>query len=909
MIGNRLGPYEITAKLGEGGMGEVWRALDSRLKREVAIKVLPAAFTEDKERLARFEREAQLLAQLHHPNIASIFGLEDSDGTRALVMELVEGTTLAERLEAGRLAMADVLSLAVQIAQALEAAHEKGIVHRDLKPQNIKIAPDGTVKVLDFGLAKAMDASGTGSSVADLSRSPTIMNSPTLTAVQGTQLGVILGTAAYMSPEQARGGAVDKRSDIWAFGVVLLEMLSGRSLFAGPTVSDTLAGVLKTEIDWKSLPAETPAAIRQLLRRCLERNPKNRLHDIADARIVLEEVASGRGDESETAPAGAVERRPAWSRWLPWMLAALASAAAIGLAMLAGRSTGAAPPRVLRFEIKAPESSTASRRGSSFELSPDGRFIAMTAAGELWVRPLDSVAARRFEGITDASYPFWSPDGEWIGFFEAGQLMKVARGGGRAQRICAASEGRGASWGSDGVIIFSDRYGSLGLWRVSAQGGEPKELTRTPGPQSSQYHRYPQFLPDGKVFLYQVLAPSAEVAGVYVSSLDGGAPARVLEGDDQARYAPAASAQSGYLLFRRGETLMVQPFDPARRQVTGEAVPEVDGVGGGTNTGSGAFSVAASGILAHSNTEERSGELVWIDRAGKPLGAANAETRELQGISLARGGRRVAFGATVASNHSDIWIQALPGGEPSRFTFGPQPGWSYPLWSPDGNELTYVTWDLAGLPRYEIRRRRADRAGAEETLVTATTTLYPWDWSPDGSTLLYGDEVNDIWLVPAAGDRKPVPFIHAPGMQVYGQFSPDGRLVAYVSDEQGQLEVFVGTFPASGALWQISAGGGTMPRWRRDGRELYFRAPDGKLMAVALGSGPAAIEERSAPQPLFAGIPSPGNTPIFTYVPADDGQRFLVAASRSKSQPPIIVAVNWQAGLGQRSASSAGSPP
>ena len=900
--GTRLGPYEITAKLGEGGMGVVFRATDSQLGREVALKVLPAGLTSDPERLQRFEREAKLLAQLNHPNIAQIYGLETSGDSRALVMELVEGPTLAERLEAGPLSFTESLSIGLQITQALEEAHEKGIVHRDLKPQNIKAPSEGKTKVLDFGLAKAMDPGG----VATGSTSPLAL-SPTLT-LGATQMGMILGTAAYMAPEQAKGMAVDKRADVWAFGVVLVEMLTGQSLFVGDSVPDTLARVLQREIDFSVLPASTPPALRRLLRRLLERNPGRRLHDIADARIVLEDLVAGRMEEdgAESTAAARTPQRPGALHWLPWSLAALAALAAAAVVVLNRRGASAAPPRALRFHVAPPESSTPTRRGSSFELSPDGRFLAITAAGELWVRPLDAVSARRLEGIEDATYPFWSPDGGWLGFFADGELMKISRDGGRPLKICDAPEGRGASWGPDGEIIFSDRFGSPGLSRVSAQGGQPVALTRTPGPESNQYHRYPQFLPDGRSFLYQHLAASPELAGIYVATLDGGPPKRVLEGADQAIYVPrAAGAESGHLLFRRDETLMAQPFSPGKRRTEGGATAVADSVGGGPNTGSGAFSASANGVLAHSDTVERSGELVWSDRSGKRLDAVNSETRELVGIALARGERHVAFGAMGTGNQSDIWIQALPGGEPSRFTFGPAPGWGYPLWSPDGSELAYTTFDLVGMPRYEIRRRRADRAGVEETLVSAPTTIYPWDWSPDGRSLLYGDEKSDLWLLPLAGDRKAVAFLAAPGRQVYAQFSPDGRLVAYASDEQGQLEVFVGTVPPSGALWQLSAGGGTMPRWRRDGRELYFRAPDGTLMAIALGAG---IDGREAPRPLFVGIPSSGNTPIFTYSPADDGQRFLVAASRSESQPPITLVVNWQAALAT-AASPVGSPP
>jgi Tol biopolymer transport system component len=560
--------------------------------------------------------------------------------------------------------------------------------------------------------------------------------------------------------------------------------------------------------------------------------------------------------------------------------------------------------REIHFQLTPPSELSPTRRGSAFELSPDGRYLVMSNANGIWVRALDTVVSQQIAHVEGATYPFWSPDGAWIGFFAEGQLKKISREGGTIQKICDAVEGRGGAWSPGGVIAFSQGQGLNGLSRVNAQGGAPESLTKPTTTQVQQYHRYPQFLPDGRSFLFQILASSPEVAGVYVGTLDGGAPKRVLDGGDQARFAPADTSTpsaSGYLLFRRGTVLMAQEFDPARLRIQGEAIAVAEGVGTAMNTGTGAFSLSSNGMLAYGNSGDEIAELVWIDRSGKRLAVVNQDIRSLQGVGLASGERRVAYGT---GDPSDIWVQNLPTGEPSRFTFGPPPGWANPLWSPDGEDLFYTTWDLSGLPQYELRRRRADRSREEETLLVAHTALYSWDLSPDGRSLLYGDNAYRTWLLPLAGDRKPVEFLPPGGAQVYLQYSPDGRWVAYASNVQGQFEVFVTTAPPSAALWQISTGGGTMPRWRRkDGRELYFRANEGALMAVELGAGPgaAAIEERKAPRPLFVGIPNSGNTPIFTYAAADDGQRFLVSASRNSEQPPITVVLNWQKGL-QKSA-------
>ena len=647
--GSRLGSYEILAPLGSGGMGDVYRARDTRLNRDVAIKVLPDLFAGDPERLARFHREAQMLAALNHPNIAHIHGLEESSGIRALVMELVEGPTLAEIIApgAGRspaaaatsepapaarvgvapraLGIDEALAIAKQIAEALEAAHEQGIVHRDLKPANIKVREDGTVKVLDFGLAKlaAPDASGTAA-MAGLSQSPT------LTTPAATLAGVILGTAAYMSPEQARGKAADKRADIWAFGVVLFEMLTGQRLFGGETISDTLASVLKTEPSWDALPPSTPPALRRVLRSCLEKDPKRRLQAIGDWRLLLEDAPQ---------PVSVTQGK------LPWVIvaatAAILAVAVLVLGFVHFRETPV-QPRTARFQVPLPEKTG----GAIFHLSPDGRTLAISATEggrrRLWVRPLDSLDARALPGTDDAAYPFWSPDSAFIGFFAQGKLKKIAMAGGPPQTLCEAPNGRGGTWNASGVIVFSG-LGS-GLSRVPAAGGVPSPVTKPS--TSEELHRYPEFLPGGNRFLFLINPGKPEVSGIYAGSLDGTPPVRILSDESNAVYVPPdASGKSGHLLFRREGTLMAQPFDPGRLGTTGDMFPLAEQVGISATTNNGAFSASENGVLAYGSGKPEpglAGELAWMDRTGKRLGVVG-QPGAVSTAALSPDEKRISF--------------------------------------------------------------------------------------------------------------------------------------------------------------------------------------------------------------------------------------------------------------------------
>ncbi len=900
MIGSRLGPYEITAKLGEGGMGEVYRATDTRLKREVAIKVLPAAFTADKERLARFEREAQLLAQLHHPNIASIFGLEESQGVRALVMELVPGPTLADRLESGLLSIAESFSFALQIAQALEEAHDKGIVHRDLKPQNIKASSEGQAKVLDFGLAKAMDPIGASSAAADLARSPTIMNSPTLTAVHGTQLGVILGTAAYMAPEQARGVAVDKRADIWAFGVVFFEMLTGERLFAGETVSDTLAAVLRQEIDWSTLPPSTPASIRTLLRRCLERNPKNRLHDIADARIVLEELAAGRGDE--TASAGAVLAAPAagwrttWLPWLPWLAGFALGGAAVAIAAFALRGRAAAPrPELLRFAISSASGAMISPGAGNAAISPDGRRIAFVGSDNdgrrgLWIQELDQVRARLLAGTEGANYPFWAPDSRRVGYFDQAKLRKVAIDNGQIELISDAIEGRGGSWSRNGTIVFAPTV-SGALAAVSENGGVPRPATRIENPQEETSHRFPSFLPDGQRFVY-IADPGADIeeGRVYLASLDGG-PRRLLY---RSRRAPVY-AEPGYLIDAIGDRLVARPFDPKAGALAGEPRRLEEKTPTFVNTQDRAASVSLSGTLLVAAAGNERTKVVWLDRRGRPLGEIPLPRGAFGTPRLSPDGSRLALvgGDSGQQKEVDLWIVELASERASRLTFAAGSE-SYPVWSPDGSRLAFQS-NRSGVNDIWVR---PSVAGGEERVLYASPTAWKEARSWVGDTIAFStterDTGFDTWLMhPDRPGEPAVRLLGSPASEFDAAISPDGRWLAYASNESGRHQVYVLELPAARTKYQVTTEGGRHPVWTGKGSELFYLTAENSVAVVPVAAGAALAF--GAPVTLFPlprlGRGSGSDEVLFDV--AADGSRIVLLEPEGEGSETLTVVTHW----------------
>jgi len=883
-IGNRLGPYEILATLGAGGMGEVYRAHDTDLHRDVALKVLGELFVNDADRLARFKREAQVLASLNHPHIGAIYGVADFPGGRALVLELVEGPTLAERIANGPIPLGEALTIAWQITEALEAAHDLGIVHRDLKPANVKLPPDGKVKVLDFGLAKETE-SGTASIGAT--------QSPTITTPAMTQMGMIIGTAAYMSPEQAKGRPTDKRCDVWTFGCVLYEMLTGRRAFAGEDVADTLAHVLTKEPEWSRLPPETPPSIRRLLRRCLERDRSRRLADIADARLEIDERSS---DASSAAGTG-TGRFSMLTRWQTW---AVASAAlfltVLAFAALNARRTPSEAPAATRFMIDQPEKTEL--RGS-FAISPDGRRVVLRGLTEgkviLWVRDFESTKARPLAGTGEASSPFWSPDSRVVGFFAGGRLKKIEASGGPVQTLCVTpGDGWGGAWNTSGEIIFAPREAEA-LYRVSAAGGTPAPLTTLDSTRGEISHCRPYFLPDGRHFLYVVISSQPENTGIRVGSLDSKETKLLLNTEASAAYAPP-----GYLLFLRDRTLMAQRFDADRLALSGAPSPVADGV---DRLGSGArlalFSVSRTGVLVYRSGSSDMTQLAWFNRQGKPL-AMVGPVANYSAPRLSPDESRVAFhDAAPQGGGSDIWLTDFARDTPTRFTFDPSLDYA-PVWSPDGGHILFTSERDGHVNLYQ---RAANGGGADEVLVKSDFRKVATDWSTAGRQILY-QELSprtswDLWVYSPAGEQRQFPFLQTPFDERQGCLSPDGRWIAYASDASGTWQVYVQSFPGSGGKWQVSSNGGAQPQWRGDGHELFYLSADRKLMAVEV-NGSGSTFTMGAPRALFAlhiqSIGLPGNRNFYTAT--RDGQRFLVTSlSGDPSLSLTTVVLNWTADL------------
>ena len=881
--GSRLGFYEIVSLLGSGGMGEVYRARDTKLGRDVALKVLPDALAHDRERLARSEREAHLLAALNHPAIAHIYGIEDSTGTPALVMELVDGPTLADRIAQGPLPLDEALPIAKQIAEALEAAHEQGIIHRDQKPANIKVRADGTVKVLDFGLAKAFDPAA--SSVTGATMSPTL-------SLHATQAGIILGTAAYMAPEQARGKAVDRRADIWAFGCVLYEMLTGRRAFEGDDVSTILAAVLKTDPDWQLLPPGTPPGLRRLLVRCLHKDVKDRLQAIGDARIETRDLASGTPETPTTSPT--MPARSLWRRAIPLAAVALIAATLTGaIVWFAGRSTFA-KPRLSRLHITPPSAAALSLNsvGRDVAITPDGSRIVYVGANgtTLFVRPLDRLGPISLARGEALRYPFVSPDGQWVGFFDGPQtLKKVAITGGPAVLVAPldANE-RGATWAPDGTIIFATLSATTGLQRISADGGEPAVLTRPDRARGEANHWWPEILPGGQAVLYTVMAATGglDAASIAVLDVRSGRSTIVLRGGSGAQYAP-----SGQLVYGAAGTLRAVGFDATHLSVVGPSgaiLPDVlTSPIGALEAG-----LARDGTLVYVNGGAGSLErtLVWVDREGRET-PTGAPPRRYFYPRISPDGTRVAVSVNELDNN--IWVWDSSAALLRRITSGSAVD-AGPVWTSDGRRIVFMSsragpqnlFSLASDGTGTLERMAESPNSQAPTAITRDDTLVFTEWFPDTGA--------DVMTLRLGGPHQVFPLVRARLNERNGTVSPDARWLAYEADDSGAFDIHVRPYPdVNSGHWQISTSGGTQPVWGPKGQELFYVAPDGALMRVAVAGG--AAWAAGAPAKVLENRYVTSTVGLYqrNYDIAPDGQRFLMmkAASDPTDAPPQIVVV------------------
>ncbi len=885
--GTRLGHYEVVAPLGVGGMGEVWRARDTTLDREVAIKVLPAAFASDPERLARFEREAKVLASLNHPNIAAIYGFHEHEGLRFLAMELVPGQDLAERMKKGSVPFSEALDIARQIAAALEAAHGIGVVHRDLKPANVQRAPDGTVKVLDFGLAKALESPG-----GDLRQSMTVTSA-------GSTVGMIVGTAAYMSPEQARAQPVDRRTDLWAFGCLLYEMLSGKKAFDGPTITDVLAAVVTRDPDWDALPPDTPTPVRRLLRRCLEKDLKKRLRDAGDASLLLEDNPEDARAEAfvSATPATIV---PAWKRALPWAIVlVLAAALVAALTMKGGTKPTSASPMLLSAKLPAGSKLDVEMNAGEYSIlaiARDGSRMAFVAgsrgARQLYIRDLDKLEATPLQGTQGASAPFFSPDGRWVAFFAPGKLLKISTDGGQPIELCDSGLNRGGVWCDDDSIVFSPATSS-GLMRVSSGGGKPVPLTALDPGKEERTHRWPTLLPGGEVAF---TVGTADKPGAYEDSrIDSvnvvtGKRRTLVVGASMVRY-----AATGHLILGRDNQLFAMKLSDAEGEAVTNATPVLHGVDGVESSGVMFFDIADNGTLVYVERDPHATELelVRVDRDGRaePL---PFPPREYHMPTLSPDGKRVAVGVGPGRGRaSDIWIGELATGELTRLTFD---GASMsPVWTPDGTRVTFST-PRAGVTD-SVVWKAADGSDRGSALATfpSESGRGPLSFTRDGKYLILlqdgGASGSSDLLYISVDDKQSHTIAATPAIEMGGTLSRDGRWLAYSSDATGQAEVYVQPFPGSGGKWQVSEGGNA-PRWSTDGRSIYYANIEGAMMQVPVEAG--ATFSHGKARVLFESR-YPMNSDTFTnYDVMPDGRFIMVrTTSEMSAADQVEVVVNF----------------
>ncbi len=886
--GAKLGRYEIRSKLGAGGMGEVYRARDSQLGRDVAIKVLPATFSVDQDRLRRFEQEACAASALNHPNILVVHDIAADGGTPYVVSELLEGETLRKRIAGTPLGQRRAIDYALQIANGLAAAHEKGIIHRDLKPDNIFITNDGRVKILDFGLAKLTQLDGNQSQT----------DVPTRRV--DTDPGVVMGTVGYMSPEQLKGRAVDQRSDIFSFGAILYEMLSGRRAFHGESAAETMSAILKEDPpELSDTNRSVSPALERLVNHCLEKNPEGRFHSARDVAFALEALSGSSAVANETTTAQSfVPRAFRVRQWLPWALAAiglLIAAITLALTYFRRERPDAGPIEVMRFIIAMPEKAQIVGPPT---ISPDGRFVVFrlnTGDGKelLWMRAIGSLEARPLVGTDGAAQPFWSPDSRSVGFFANGQLKRIDVSSGALQTICDAPSNWSGAWGRDGTIVFSRGIAS-GLYRVPATGGTPVQVTTVDPSNNEIEHIWPYFLPDGRHFLFFVRNAQPDNSAIYVGTLDLKNTTRLLQVHSSVAYAPP-----GYVLFVRENTLMAQGFDADRLELNGDAFPVAERTVRNPITGRAMFSVSETGVLLLRPGGINNNQLVWFDRTGKQLGALTPPGGGTT-PALSPDEKKVAVTRSDPQTGTapDIWLIDLERGTQIRLTTDPSPDGS-PSWSPSGDRVLFVSTRNGATGIYQ---KTLNGTSPEEPLVSSAELKYTPQWSPDGQSIIYSQtnpKTNlDLYLLTLGGDRKPTSLLQTTFIEGQARFSPNGHWIAYISNETGQFQVYVESFPATGAKLAISIGGGSQPQWRADGKELYYYTPDRKLMAVEVnGDGPTFKVGEARPLfeiRVFAIDQSfPGNG---YYTVTHDGKRFLVSSMpEAPERQQINVIVNWAA--------------
>ena len=885
--GTRLGPHEILAPLGAGGMGEVYRARDTRLDRTVAIKVMPPHLATDPQLRQRFEREARAVSSLSHPHICALYDIGHQDGVDYLVMEYLEGQTLAERLKQGPLPADQALRCAMEMADALDKAHRQGVVHRDLKPGNIMLTKAGA-KLLDFGLAKT---AGLSPNAPDAATSPTLAKA--LTA-QGT----IVGTFQYMAPEQLEGQEADARSDIFAFGAVLYEMLTGRRAFDGKSQASVIAAILNLDPPPAlSVQPMTPPALDRVVRIAMAKDPDDRFQTAHDLKLQLDWIAEGGSQAGVAAPVAG--RRKLRERLL-W---ALASVALLALGVTSTLLLTRAPQNAERLQVALLAPEDYSFDAFDFALSPDGKqvaFVAMKpgAKPQLWVRRLDSASAQPLAGTEGATEPFWSPDGRDLGFFAEGKLKRIEASGGPVQSLASAVTPRGGAWSSEGVIVFAPSPTDP-LYRVPATGGEATHFTKLDAARSETSHRWPQFLPDGKHFLFLAKAAATNAAGrkedtsgstISVASLDSPTPKQITRAEQRGRY-----AGPGWLLFLRGANLMAQRFDAKSLEVSGEPVPIAEGIVMDARWNSG-FTVSDEGKLILQVGSVVGSELVWYDRSGKRGNLAASGSYNVPRLSP-DGFRLAASENDATSGTLDIWTYDLARGVRSRFTFDPSDD-DDPVWSPDGR---MVAFDSARKGHYDIYWKPVDASRPEELLYEDKATKYVTSWSKDGKYILFdrseaqGKTRSDVWVLQMEGERKAFPYLQTPTNENLAVFSPDGKWVAYVSDESGRSEVYVSSFPEPTSKHQVSNGGGDGPQWRGDGKELYYMDPENRITVVEIRPSGGRIE-MGLPRPLIQ-VRLSGQFAGYSYNVVRDGNRFLVLETPERKSSSLTLIVNWPAAL------------